>query len=187
MLRWVVAAAAPAPRAAPHHKWMGTSIGFDASDCPKNMAGAGQLPLVVTPTIANVSLFHVLIDGRAALNLISLAAFQKLQIPMSKLTPSRPFSGVGPSSIILRDSISLPVTFGTPENYRTENVVFDTAEVNHPFNAIIARSALYQFMAIAHYGYLVLKMSLPNDIIKICVDRSIDIFTLEKPQALATA
>jgi hypothetical protein len=40
-LRRAVPAAAPAPRAAPHHKWMETSIGFDASDCPKNMTGAG--------------------------------------------------------------------------------------------------------------------------------------------------
>jgi hypothetical protein len=37
-----------------------------------------------------------------------------------------------------------------------ENVVFDVAEVNLPFNAIIGRPALYRFMAIAHYGYLAL-------------------------------
>jgi hypothetical protein len=28
------------PREAPHHKWMETSIGFNTSNCPKNMAGA---------------------------------------------------------------------------------------------------------------------------------------------------
>jgi hypothetical protein len=60
--------------------------------------------------------------------------------------------GVGLGSIIPRISISLPVTFGTSENYRTESIVFDVAEVNLPFNAIIGRPALYQFMAIAHYG-----------------------------------
>jgi hypothetical protein len=58
-------------------------------------------------------------------------------------------------------SITLPVTFGTEENFRMENVQFDIAEVNLPFNAIIGRPALYRFMAIAHYGYLVLKMSSP--------------------------
>jgi hypothetical protein len=57
---------------------MELSIVFDASDCPKNMSGAGQLPLVVSPTITNIRLYHVLIDGGAVLNLISLAAFQKL-------------------------------------------------------------------------------------------------------------
>jgi hypothetical protein len=74
-MRWVLAEALPAPREAPHHKWMETSIGFDASDCPKNMAGARQLPLVVTPIITNVRLYHILIGGKTALNLISLAAF----------------------------------------------------------------------------------------------------------------
>jgi hypothetical protein len=53
-------------------------------------------------------------------------------------------------------SIALSVTFGTEENFRTENVQFDVAEVNLPFNAIIGRPTLYRFMAIAHYGYLVL-------------------------------
>jgi hypothetical protein len=38
-------------------------------------------------------------------------------------------------------SITLPVTFGTEENFRTENVQFDVAEVNLPFNAIIGRLA----------------------------------------------
>ena len=56
----------------------------------------------------------------------------------------------------------MPVTFGTEENFRTKSIQFDVAEMNLPFNAIIGRQALYRFMAIAHYGYLVLKMtSLP--------------------------
>jgi hypothetical protein len=51
--------------------------------------------------------------------------------------------------------MSLPVTFRTAENYRTESVIFDVAEVNLPFNDIISRPALQQFMAVARYGYLV--------------------------------
>jgi hypothetical protein len=85
---------------------METSIDFDASDCPKNVVRAGQLLLVVSPTIANVRLYHVIIDGGTALNLISLASFQKLQISMSKLAPLHSFSGVGLGSIITRDRIS---------------------------------------------------------------------------------
>jgi hypothetical protein len=42
-------------------------------------------------------------------------------------------------------------------------------------------------MVIVHYGYLVLKMPSPNCIIKVCGDRSIDVSTLEKLQALAVA
>jgi hypothetical protein len=40
-LRREIAATTPAPKAAPHRKWMETPIGFDASDCPKSMAGVG--------------------------------------------------------------------------------------------------------------------------------------------------
>jgi hypothetical protein len=126
------------------------------------MAGVGQLPLLILPTIIDIKLYHVLIDGGAALNLISLAAFKKLQIPMSKFKPSCPFSGVGPVPVISRGCISLPVTFRTPENFRTESILFDIAEVSLPFNTIVSRPALYQFMVVAHYGYLVLKMSSPQ-------------------------
>jgi hypothetical protein len=75
-------------------------------------------------------------------------------------------------------SITLPVTFGTEENFRTENVQFDVAEVNLPFNAII-RLALYQFMAIAHYGYLVLKMSSPAGVLIVRGDRSAALAAIE--------
>jgi hypothetical protein len=137
-LRREVAVTAPAPKAALHRKWMETSISFDASDCPKNMVRAGQLPLIVSRTITNIMLYHVLIDGGAALNLINLAAFKKLHISMSKLQPLLPFSGVGPVSVMLHGCISLPVTFRTPENFHTESVLFDVAEVNLPFNVILA-------------------------------------------------
>jgi hypothetical protein len=135
----------PLPEVVLSHKWLETSIDFDTFDYPKNMAGAGQLPLLVSSTIANMRLYHVLVDGGAAINLNSLAAFKKLQIPMSKLAPSCPFSRVGPGSVMSRGSISLPVTFGMPENYYTESILFDVMEVNHPFNAILGRLALYQF------------------------------------------
>jgi hypothetical protein len=95
---------------------METSIGFDASDYPKNMAGARQLPLLISPTIANIRLYHILVDGGVALNLISLTAFKKMQILMLILAPSCPFSRVRPGSIMSCSSISLPVTFGMPKN-----------------------------------------------------------------------
>jgi hypothetical protein len=158
-----------------------------SNESRKSMVGAGQLPLLVSPTIANIKLYHVLIDGGAALNLISLAAFKKLQIPMGKLQPSRPFSGVGPVSVIPRGCISLPVTFGTTENFRTESILFDVTEVSLPFNAILGRPALYRFMAVAHYGYLVLKMPSPGGVLRIRGDRDAGACALEKLQALAVA
>jgi hypothetical protein len=74
---------------------MNIPITFDTTDCPTHMASAGILPLVASPTISNVRIRHVLIDSRSGLNIMSLHAFKALQIPMSKLTPSHPFGGVG--------------------------------------------------------------------------------------------
>ena len=81
-------------------------------------------------------------------------------------------------------SITLPVTFGTEENFRTESVQFDVAEVNVPFNAI-GKPALYRFMAIAHYGYLVLKMSPPTGVLTMRGDRTTAVAAVEKLHALA--
>jgi hypothetical protein len=81
-------------------------------------------------------------------------------------------------------SIALLVTFRTEENFRTENVQFDIAEVNLPFNAIIGRPALYRFMAIAHYGYLVLKMPSPVGVLTVRGDRPTALAAVEKLHAL---
>jgi hypothetical protein len=182
-----VAAVALAWKAAPHRKLAETPIVFDSFDCPNSMASVGHLSLLVSPTISNVKLYHVLIDRCAALNLISLAAFKKLQIPVGKLQPSCPFFRVGPVSVTPRGCISLPVTFGTAENFRTESVLFDVAKVSLPFNAILGRLALYQFVAVAHYRYLVLKMPSPNGVLKIHGDHDAGVCALEKLQALAAA
>jgi hypothetical protein len=82
-------------------------------------------------------------------------------------------------------SIALPVTFETEGNFRTENVQFDVAEVNLPFNAIIGRLALYRFMAIAHYGYLVLKMPSSAGVLTVLGDRAAVVAAVEKLHALA--
>jgi hypothetical protein len=82
-------------------------------------------------------------------------------------------------------SIALPVTFGTKENFCTENIQFDVAEVNLPFNAIIGRPTLYRFMAIAHYRYLVLKMSSPARVLTVQGDRPAALADVEKLHALA--
>jgi hypothetical protein len=74
--REVLSAVPGVPKAAPHQRWRGTTISFGASDCPNNKAGAGVLPLITAPVVANMRLHHVLIDGGAGLNVISHAAFR---------------------------------------------------------------------------------------------------------------
>jgi hypothetical protein len=146
---------------------------------------ADILPLITAPVIANIKLHHVLIDGGAGLDVISHAAFRQLQIPGSRLGPSHPFSGVAAQPEYPLGSITLPVTFETEENFRTENVQFDVAEVNLPFNAIIGRPTMYRFMAIAHYGYLVLKMPSLAGVLTVRGDHAAALAAVEKLHALA--
>jgi hypothetical protein len=59
------------------------------------------------------------------------------------------------------------------------------SEVNLPFNAIIGRLALYRFMAISHYMYLVLKMPSPAGVLTVWGDRPAALAAVEKLHALA--
>jgi hypothetical protein len=111
--REVLSAVLGVPNTAPHQRRRGTTISFGASDYPDNMAGASVLPLITASVVANMRLHHVLIDGGAGLNVISHAAFRQMQVPGSRLGPSRPFSGVGSQPVYPLGSITLPVTFGT--------------------------------------------------------------------------
>jgi hypothetical protein len=61
----------------------------------------------------------------------------------------------------------MPVTFGTPENYRTEFLRFEVASFDCGYNTIIGRPRLAKFMAIPHYSYMILKMSGPQGIITV--------------------
>jgi hypothetical protein len=129
------------PKATPHQRWRSTTISFGASDCPDNMAGAGILPLITTLVITNMRLHHVLIDGGAGLNVISHAAFKQLQIPGSRLGPSRPFSGVGPQLVYPLGSIALPVTFERPRKTSAQRTSSSTSRrlTSHSMPSLVGR------------------------------------------------
>jgi hypothetical protein len=66
--------------------------------------------------------------------------------------------------------IYMPVTFGTPENYKTEFLRFKVARFDRRYNAIICRPGLAKFMAIPQYSYMILKMPGPQGIITVRAD-----------------
>ena len=55
--------------------------------------------------------------------------------------------------------------FGGEVNYMTVRIVFDVAEIPLPYNKILGRPALANFMAASHYAYNTLKMPGPMTII----------------------
>ena len=94
---------------------------------------------------------------------------------MSLLTPSKaPFYDIVPrNSSTPIGSVTLPVTFGTEQNFRTEYIKFEVADFESSYHAILGRPALAKFMAVPHYVYLLLKMpgntgvlSLRGDLLK---------------------
>jgi len=94
---------------------------------------------------------------------------------MSLLTPSKaPFYGIIPgNSSIPIGSVTLPVTFGTKQNFRTEYIKFEVADFESFYHAILGRPVLAKFMVVPHYVYLLLKMpgntgvlSLRGDLLK---------------------
>ncbi len=114
--------------------------------------------MLCTPTICQVAVTRTLIDGGAGLSMLSVEAFNLLCIPLERLQPSRPFSGVGGKSSSSLGQIRLPVTFGTYDNFRTELVDFDIAPIGLAYNAILGYPALAQFMAAMHPAYNLMKM-----------------------------
>ena len=63
--------------------------------------------------------------------------------------------------------VSVDVLFGTRENCRTENILFDVVDLESPYHALLGRPTLAKFMAATHIGYLKMKMPGPNGIITI--------------------
>ena len=71
---------------------------FDSGDHPITPVRLGVLPMLCALTICSVAVTKTLIDGGAGLNVLSMEAFSLLHVPLERLRPSKPFSGVGGGS-----------------------------------------------------------------------------------------
>nr|AAP52180.2 retrotransposon protein, putative, unclassified [Oryza sativa Japonica Group] len=141
-MRRELLAAVPTHKAARKARWSEVKLTFDQSDHPTVLTRGGKLVLVVSPTIHNVKMKRVLVDGGTSLSIISLAAFDALKAPRMKLQPSLPIIGVTPGHTWPLGHVELPVTFGDSTNFRTERIDFDVADLNLPYNAVLGRLAL---------------------------------------------
>lgn len=159
LARRAIMAAEPAtPR---YLDWSEYPIQFTRDDQWTSAANAGCYPLVLEPTIAGVAVPKVLIDGGAGLNIIFSETLKRMKLDYEGLiTPMcTPFYGIVPREASMPlGQITLPVTFGTPDRYRTELIKFEVAGFESCYHAILGRPALTKFMAVPHYPYLLLKM-----------------------------
>ena len=93
-------------------------------------------------------------DGGSGLNLIYEDTLHKMEIDRSRIKQSSTtFRGIIPSrEARCAGKITLDVVFGTPENYRSEEITFQVAPFSSGYHALLGRDAFTRFQAIPHYG-----------------------------------
>ena len=124
---------------------------------------------MLDPIVRTVKLNRVLVDGGSGLNILFAKTLDDMKIPRSELKRScASFHGVIPgTSATPLGTIKLPVTFGSRENFRTEDITFEVADFEAAYHAILGRPALAKFMAVPHYTYMLMKLPGPNGVISL--------------------
>jgi hypothetical protein len=75
--------------------------------------------------------------------ILFLATFDKMGFDQKQLRePSKPLYGFGGKRTELVGTITLPVSFGTPKNPRTEYITFEVVDMAYPYNTIFERGLL---------------------------------------------
>ena len=124
---------------------------------------------MVDPLVRDVRLTKVLMDGGSGLNILYIKTLDHMKISRSEVKPTgAPFHGVVPGRPAKPlGQINLPVTFGTPDNFRTEVLTFEVADFPGTYHAILGRPCYAKFMAVPNYVYLKLKMPGPRGVITV--------------------
>jgi hypothetical protein len=181
----VATTSAPAP-----YRWSECPITFTRADQWLNFDHPGKYPLLVDPVIQESRVKKVLVDRGSSINVTFPRTLIGLGVALKELHKSdTPFFGIVPTEgEYPLGHIYMPVTFGTPENYRTEFLRFEVASFDYGYNAIIGRPGLAKFVAITHYSYMILKIPGPQGIITLCANfqRAAECFRVAIQAALTT-
>ena len=117
--------------------------------------------------------------GGSSLNLLYQETVREMGIDPSRIKPTKTtFKGVIPGvEAHCTGSITLEVVFRSPDNFRSEELIFDIVPFRSGYHALLGRTALSRFNAVPHYAYLKLKMPGPCGVITVNgnVDRSLRI------------
>ena len=149
--------------------WSARPITFDHRDYPTSMQHGGSAALVLDPIIDGYHLTCVLMDGSSSLNLIYQDTVRRMGMDPSRISQSNTtFEGVIPGvEARCRGSLVLEVTFGSPGNFRSEELLFTIAPLQSGYHALLGRMAFARFNAVPHYTYLKLKMPGPRGVITV--------------------
>ena len=127
-------------------------------------------------------------DGGNSLNLIYQDTVRKMGVDPSRIKPSKTtFKEVIPSvEACCTGSITQEVVFGSPDNFQSEDLIFDIVRFHNGYHALLGRTAFSCFNALPHYAYLKLKMPGPHGVIVDNGNMERSLRTEEHTAALAT-
>ena len=110
-----------------------------------------------------------------------------MRIDPSRISQSNTtFEGVIPGvEAYGRGSVVLEVTFGSPGNSRSEELLFTIAPFQSSYHTLLGRAAFARFNALPHYAYLTLKMPGPRGVITVNKNTERSSRTEESATALA--
>jgi hypothetical protein len=115
--------------------------------------------MVIIVHIDRWDITKILFGNGNQAEILFLATFDKMGLDWKQLKePSKPLYGFGGEIIELVGAITLPVSFDTPKNPRTEYITFDVLDMPYPYNTIFGRGLLNTFEATLHSAYLCLKI-----------------------------
>ena len=77
------------------------------------------------------------------------------------------------------------MVFGSSENFRSEELIFDIIPFCNGYHALLRRTAFAKFNAVPHYAYLKLKMPGPRGVITVNGNTECSLRTEEHTAALA--
>ena len=77
------------------------------------------------------------------------------------------------------------MVFGSPDNFRSEELIFNIVPFRSGYHALLGRTAFAKFNAVPHYAYLKLKMAGPRGVITVNGNTERSLRTEEHAAALA--
>ena len=108
-------------------------------------------------------------------------------IDPSRIKPTKTtFKGVIPGvEAHCTGSFTLEVVFESPDNFRSEELIFDIVPFRSSYHALLGRTAFARFNTVPHYAYLKLKMPGPHGVITVNGNTERSLRTEEHTAALA--
>jgi hypothetical protein len=126
--------------------------------CIKLVSFPHTYAMIIAARMDKWDVTGVLINNGSQAEILFLSAFDKMGFDRKQLKETmKQVSFVG-KRIEPVDSKTLPVSFRSLQNARTEFVTFDVVNMHYPYNAIFGRGLLNTFEAALHLAYVFLKV-----------------------------